>query len=84
MRIRLRVKGKKKYYYLEHSYREGNKIIKKEFDKRYQASAKKQLEVGERSKDIGSGGGIPGQKSAPRTMKEAKEAAISYYKSIGK
>ena len=30
MKIRERVKGKRKYYYLEHSIRKGNKVIKKE------------------------------------------------------
>ncbi|MCK4647783.1 Fic family protein [Candidatus Pacearchaeota archaeon] len=30
MKIRQRIKGKKAYYYLEHSLREGNRVIKKE------------------------------------------------------
>jgi len=30
MNIHQRIRGKKKYYYLEHSYRDGNKVIKKE------------------------------------------------------
>ena len=30
MIIRKKIKGKKEYYYLEHSIRKGNKIVKKE------------------------------------------------------
>lgn len=63
---------------LDKLFRQSNDELKTRYDKMYQTKAKEQVNMGLKGKDMGAGGGVPGQ--APKghtTIKEATNAWLS-------
>lgn len=67
---------------LDKLFAKSNDEIKDRFEKMYKGKVTEQLKAGEKSRDVGSGGGIPGQSPKGfKTIKEATQAFLSDIKS---
>lgn len=66
---------------LDKLFKQNDEETKTRWEKVYKEKVNKQLEAGQRSKDTGSGGGVPG--NAPRGFKTIKEATQTMLKDFG-
>lgn len=65
---------------LDKLFKASHDEMKSRWEKHYQTKVQEQLKTGVKGKDVGPGGGVPGQ--APKglkTMKDAKEAMLAAY-----
>jgi hypothetical protein len=65
---------------LEKLFETNNSEVKSLMDRMYKDTAKKQIEVNGKAKDVGAGGGVPG--GAPRGFKTIKEATNAFLSDI--
>lgn len=66
---------------LDRLFKQNDEETKAHYEKVYKEKVTKQLEAGSKSKDVGAGGGVPG--NAPKGLKTFKEAREAMIKDLG-